>query len=447
MKMTKENNTHSILIRNINWVSHQQNQVTNGYVIIENGTFSKLGEGEPTPQELDRVKQVKWGKGKWLIPGFVNTHTHTGMNLQRGYSDQLPLQQWLQQKMWPFEANLDREAVAAARGLAMVEMIESGTTTFLEMYHLFMDDFAEDIINSGMRASLMRSMIGLCSREEQDAKLKEATNFAKTWHKEANGRIHAMMAPHAPYTCPPDFIERIVEVANDLSIPVHMHLAETVKETEDHIHTYGLHPIQHLEKLQLLNEVDWLFAHAVHLKEKHIEIIQNAKSNISISHNPISNLKLGSGIAPIKMMLDKGIPITLGTDSVASNNTLDMVEEMRVAALIHKGINQNPMLMDEITTFNMATINGYRALQFEQVKGIVEGSEADFLLINQKEAHLQPSIQIFSHLVFALNSHDITDVYVQGKALMENRELLTLDKEKIIEEANAHFHRLEGLLK
>ncbi|WP_413380575.1 amidohydrolase [Alkalihalobacillus sp. 1P02AB] len=431
----------SFIIKNVKIISIEQKTVIDGYLEIDGKIIKKVHEGEPSLEIVNQASRVIDGKGKWLLPGFVNTHTHVGMNLLRGYSDELPLQRWLQEKMWPFEAKLDRASVAAARRLALVEMIKSGTTTFLEMYHLFMDDFAEEIQDVGIRATLMRSMIGLCPTDEQEAKLKEAKEFAINWHQKAEGRIQTMLAPHAPYTCPPNFIKRIVEEAAVLQLPVHMHLAETKKEVDDHMNQYGLHPVHHLDQLGVLKEVDWLFAHGVFLEDEHLEVLQSAKS-VSISHNPISNLKLGSGIAAVSKWQQYDLNICLGTDSVASNNTLDMVEEMRMAALIHKGIERDPTAVPSIDALHMATLNGINALQFEEVKGIKEGGEADFVLINGNQAHLQPEKQIFSHLVYALNSQDITDVYVQGVALMENKQLLTLDEEKIIYEANREFRQV-----
>jgi 5-methylthioadenosine/S-adenosylhomocysteine deaminase len=342
--------------------------------------------------------------------------------------------------MWPFETKQDKKAVAAGRSLALVEMIKSGTTTFLEMYHLFMDDFASFIEKVGIRSSLMRSMIGLCPVEEQEAKLREATSFAKTWHRQANGRIQTMLAPHAPYTCPPPFIERIVEEAVALELPVHMHLAETEKEIADHIKQYGVHPLTQLEESHLLEPVSWLFAHGVHLTEEHLDMLQ--KYDASISHNPISNLKLGSGIAPVEKILEKNVTVSLGTDSSASNNTLDLFEEMRMAALLHKGVNRNPTLISAEQSLQLATINGAKALQMENLGRIQKGFEADFLLLDSSGSHLQPAKHVCSHVVYAAKSPDVTDVFVQGKALMENRQLLTLDEEKIVAEANSEYKRI-----
>ncbi|KMK76407.1 amidohydrolase [Alkalihalobacillus pseudalcaliphilus] len=429
-----------LVVKNVKIISFETENTFDGYLYIEQGQFKEIKQGNPRI-ELVKENDVIDGKGKWAIPGFVNTHTHIGMNLLRGYSDELPLQKWLQEKMWPFEAKLDRQAVKAARRLALVEMLKSGTTTFLEMYHLFMDDLATDVESSGMRASLMRSMIGLCSKEEQEAKLQEAVHFAKRWHQQADGRIQTMLAPHAPYTCPPAFIERIIEEAIKLQLPVHTHLAETAKEVNDHIEKYGVHPANHFYDLGFLESVDWLFAHGVFLEEEQLELLSQGK-NVAISHNPISNLKLGSGIAQVTKWQKYDLKVCLGTDSVASNNTLDMVEEMRMAALIHKGYQHDPTVVTGIDALKMATLSGSDALQFKTVQGLKPGFDADFLLIDAHQAHLQPNQQILSHLVYALNSQDIRDIFVKGKQLMKNRELSTLDEDKIIADASQEFKRI-----
>ncbi|WP_100407245.1 amidohydrolase [Bacillus solitudinis] len=435
----------SLLCEDVTIVTMDENRplIKKGYAYIEKGHFSKVEEGDP-PSKLRIEAEISINaKGKWMLPGLINTHGHAGMTLLRGHADDLPLHQWLQEKIWPFEMKLDREAVRAGRNLALLEMIKSGTTTFLEMYHLFMDDLAETIEEVGIRATLMRSMIGLCPVEEQKEKLREAATFTKTWHKQANGRIQSMLAPHAPYTCPIRFIEMIVEEAIHLNVPVHMHLAETKKEVDDHILHHGLHPLDHLDQANLLHSVSWLFAHGVHLNDSHLSKIKEAKA--MISHNPKSNLKLGSGIAPVSQMLDKEITVSLGTDSSASNNSLDMFEEMRVAALIHKGVEQSPTTLPAKMALELAMTNGAKALHFEKVGKIKEGYQADFLFIESTEGHLQPVEHVESHLVYACKSNDVTDVYVQGNALMKNRQVLTLDEERIISEANAHYQRIKAL--
>ncbi|TSB46946.1 amidohydrolase [Alkalicoccobacillus porphyridii] len=411
--------------------------IWNGYIVVEDMTFTRVEEGEPDQQLIDVADRIRDARGEWLMPGLYNTHGHAAMTLMRGYEDNLPLDRWLKEKIWPFEGQLTREAVAAGRALAMSEMISSGTIGFLEMYHLYMDDFAEEIERVGMRAALTRSVIGLCSREEQDAKLEESASFATRWSGAAYNRIQTMLAPHAPYTCPIDYIERIVDKAEELGLPVHMHLAETKKEVDDYQKIHKMHPLDHLDERGLLTRVPWLFAHGVHLEKHHLK--RMSETHARVSHNPMSNLKLGSGMAPLTAMLDQGISVSIGCDGVSANNTLDLWEELRIAVLLQKGLLQKADALSVEQALRMITSEGASALQTGHSGMIKAGEEADFIMIDATSPHLQPEQHIHSHLVYAAKGSDVTDVYVQGKALMENRELLTLDKERTRFEANKEF--------
>jgi 5-methylthioadenosine/S-adenosylhomocysteine deaminase len=435
------------IVKNVSIVTGQAEApfIRHGYFKFADGVIVSVAEGTPSPEEIDRVEVID-GKGKWVMPGMINTHGHLGMSLLRGHSDDLPLQSWLTEKMWPFEGKMDREAVHHARQLAMAEMIKSGTTTFLEMYHLYMDDLAEAVVEQGPRAVLMRSMIGLCSESEQREKLKEAVTFATTWNGDGNGRITTMMAPHAPYTCPPSFIEMIVDEADRIDLPLHTHMAETQREVEEHRKTYGVHPLVHFEQLGFLKDRHWLLAHCVHLGEEELDILEQHPS-VHVSHNPMSNLKLGSGIANVQSMLERGINICLGTDSVASNNHLDLVEEMRIAALLQKGAVLDPTAVPAETAIAMATKNGAKALRLPQVGTIEAGKRADFIMIDPQCLHLQPHEHVMSHLVYALKGADVQDVFVEGAPLMLNKELKTFDEEKLQFEANAHYQRICEKLK
>ncbi len=430
------------LIKNATIVTMNEEKklLRTGYVLIKDGRFIEVEAGEPQAPLLEGVDVID-ANGKWLMPGLVNTHGHTGMSLLRGINDDLPLNQWLEDKIWPIEKKLTPEAVQAARRLAMVEMVESGTTSFLDMYHLQMPEFAEEVAQVGLRATLMRSVIGLCSREEQDEKLAESIQFAEQFRGSGNGRIQTMLAPHAPYTCPPDYIERIVDAARERSLPVHMHLAETRKEINDYLTEHGMHPLELLEERNLLSGTEWLFAHGVHMHEQHFELLE--KHNAAISHNPKSNLKLGAGIAPVASMLKHDLTVALGTDSVASNNALDLFEEMRFAVLLQRGINEQADMVETYEGLEMATISGAKALRYQDVGSIKVGNQADFILISAEQAHLHPKTDVLSHLVFAAKGSDVTDLFVQGKALMRNRNILTLDKEKILAEANQQLLLLQ----
>lgn len=408
--------------------------IKDGYVTIKDGYFQEVSEGKPTEVQLNKAEKVIDGNGKWLMPGLINTHTHLGSTLLRGVGDDIPLMEWLETVMWPNEAKFTEKIVTLAASLAMVEMIKTGTTTFLDMYHLSMDKIGELAIQSGMRAVLCRGMIGNCSDDEQDAKLAEAIHLFKTFHGENNGTITVALSPHAPYTCPPSFLQKVVATAEETNMWVHTHLSETRGEVERHVKEYGLRPVKHLNELGFF-DVPVLIAHGVHLDDEEIDIL--AEKNVAVAHNPMSNLKLGSGIAPIPKMMKRGVTISLGTDSTASNNNLDMFEEMRFAALIHKGVNEDPTATKSNQILKMATSYGAKALQIKNLGQIRSGWLADFILIDGNRPHLCPQdeSQIMSHLVYSAKGADVTDSFVRGEQIMKDGHVLFLDEEKIIFEA------------
>ena len=408
------------------------------YVEVKEGKIKTIGK-MPVPKEQCHLPVIS-GDNNGLTAERYNTHAHTPMTLLRGVADDVPLQVWLEKEIWPREALLDKEAVMTGTSLALAEMIRSGTVAFLDMYHLHMDKVFETTLESGIKAVLSRGMIAFGTEEEQEAKRKEAVRFANEWNEYGAGRMKGMLFPHAPYTCPPSFLEKVVEEAAIHELKVGIHVAETEKECQDHLKKYHKRPITHLAELGFL-ERDAILTHVVHVGEEEWPLL--ASSSVTVSHNPMSNLKLGSGIAPVTKMKREGIDVTFGTDSTASNNNLDMFEEMRIACLLQKGVFQQPEAIEAKEVFQMATINGAKALGFGDDGLIQEGAPADFILIDKKAFHLQPEQNIFSHLVYSASGHDVTDVFVDGVCLMRKRELQTLDEEKIYYEANRSFKQLE----
>ncbi|SFS61343.1 amidohydrolase family protein [Marininema halotolerans] len=401
-------------------------------MLVEDQRIAWIGPMEEAPI-ADEIVDLQ---GRLMLPGWVNTHGHAAMTLLRSFADDLPLQTWLEQYMWPIEARFGAEQVHWGTQLAVAEMIRCGTTCFTDMYD-HMDEVAKVVETSGLRASLCRGVIGLGSQEERDWKRKEAVQFAKDWHGQADGRITTMMSPHAPYTCPPDYIEEIVTEATRLNLPIHIHLSETKGEVQRHVDTYGIRPVKHLEVLGVFKRPT-LVAHAVHVTEEELEIL--LQYDVKISHNPGSNLKLGSGIAPIPLMLAKGLRPSLGTDGAASNNNLDIMEEVRLASLIHKGNTQDPEAVPAFTALKMGTCYGAEALFLDQEIGTLEvGKKADFITLDMNRPHLRPMHDLVSLLVYSASRADIQDVYVDGRALMRNQELLTIDEERILFETDRTF--------
>jgi len=408
-----------------------------GYLLVDGKKIVEVGQGNyQAEQEADQVVDLH---GKWVMPGWINTHGHAGMSILRGHADDLPLQEWLENKMWPMEGQFTASTVHAGASLAILEMLKTGTTCFVDMYD-HMDTVAEVVEEAGIRAVLCRGVIGLCSEEEQKRKLVEATTFASKWNGQADGRITTMMSPHAPYTCPPEYIRKIVEKAHELDLPIHIHMSETLKEVELNVQNYGQRPVAHLRDLGVFDRPT-LLAHAVHLLDEEIEILHQYK--VKISHNPASNLKLGSGIAPVPKLIEKGFHVSIGTDSTASNNNLDMFQEVRLAALIHKGLLQDPTVVPAEVALKMGTSWGAEALFLDHVGSLEKDKEADFIVLNPAQGHLQPVVHPLSHIIYSATGHDVVDVYIQGKAVVKNKECLLLDEEKIIYESNKAYQSLE----
>lgn len=424
------------MIRNGKFAVLQEGKsVLHGHMVIEDDRITYLGEQEPQTEE---GMEIVDGSGLFFLPGLVNSHGHTAMSLLRGYGDDLALQVWLQEKMWPMEEKFTADDVYWGTSLSVLEMLKGGTTTFLDMYD-HMDQVALVTEQSGMRGVLTRGVIGLCSPEVQRHKLEEATAFAKDWHGKANGRITTMISPHAPYTCPPDYIEQFVQVAHDLDLPIHTHMSETLAEVEQNVKDYGLRPVEHLLKLGVFSRPS-IVAHGVHLTDEEIEIL--ASHQVAVSHNPGSNLKLASGIARVPELLKACVTVSLGTDSPASNNNLDMFEEIRLAALIHKGISGDPTAVPAQEALRMGTEYGARSLFLEGIGTLAEGMKADFIALNTDQAHFLPHTDLLSHAVYSACAKDVEHVWVDGKQVVKKGECLTLDEEKIRREAQRAFKDL-----
>ncbi|OEH84845.1 N-ethylammeline chlorohydrolase [Desulfuribacillus stibiiarsenatis] len=379
--------------------------------------------------------------GKVIMPGFVNTHGHAAMTLLRGYGDDLPLQEWLETKIWPFEGQLSDDDIYWGTKLAVIEMIQSGTTCFADMY-FSMEHVAKAVEETGIRACLSRGLIGFSPNK--DIALQESKDFIKKWHNKSEGRITCTLGPHAPYTCPPEFLDRVIALANELDTPLQIHISETKKEVEDCYNQYGMSPVEHLEKVGVFTRPT-IAAHCVHLSDNDIEIFK--KYDVKICHNPGSNLKLASGIAPIPKLLQEGLTVSIGTDGASSNNNLDMLEELRLTALIHKGASFDPLAIPARTALEIATIEGAKTLRIDQQVGtIIEGKQADIIAFDTEYAHYYPKFDLVSHIVYSANSRDISHVWVAGKQLLKNREL-HMDTVKVFNKCEEIAQRIIAELK
>ena len=360
------------------------------------------------------------------------------MTLLRSYSDDKALMDWLNKDIWPIEDKMNNRDIYWGAALAAVEMIKGGTTSFMDMYGPNMEEVAKVVEESGMRGVLCRGIIGIFNGDE---KLQTNIELFKNFHGAANGRITVMFGPHAIYTCPPDFLKKIADTAKSLGAEIHMHMNETLDEINECVKKYGKRPFEVVEETGLL-DLGFLAAHCVHLSDNEIEIMR--KKNVRVAHNPGSNMKLASGISPVNKMLEKNLIVGIGTDGASSNNNLDMLEEIRLAALLAKIDTMSPIAIPADVALKMGTEDGAKAVGFKNIGKIEVGYKADITLWNMSGVEWQPNYNPISLLVYSANSSSADTVIVDGKILMQNRELKTLDEEKIIFEFNKCANRLTG---
>lgn len=407
--------------------------VTKGDIFIEGSLITAVGiiSDECIPNKVIDCS------GKLAIPGLINTHTHAAMTLFRSFADDTLLMDWLQNKIWPAEANLTADDVYWGSMLAIAEMLKSGTTTFADMY-FFMPEVAKAVTESGIRAVLARGMAGVAPTA--GAALTESEDFFHQYHNAADGRIKVMLGPHAPYTCPPDYLKKVVSLAQRLGAEIHIHLAETAEEVRNCEQQYKVSPIKLMDQLGIL-DCGVLAAHCVHITENDINIMK--AKNVRVAHNPGSNMKLASGIAPVPQMLKAGLSVGLGTDGAASNNNLDMFEELRLAATLHKANTLNPLVVPAIEAVKMATTFGAKALGLGGITGIIEvGLKADIVLLDMSGLHWYPRHDQLSLLTYSAAQSDVDTVIVDGNVLMENRRLTTIDEEQLKFEVQTRGLRL-----
>jgi 5-methylthioadenosine/S-adenosylhomocysteine deaminase len=404
-------------------------------IVIEDDKIKSIGLANMSVS-YDRVIE---GKNKLAVAGFVNAHTHASMTLLRSYADDMALMDWLQKKIWPIEAKMKKDDIYWGAMLAIAEMIKSGTTAFVDMYG-DMEQVAKACVETKMRAVLTRGIIGVAPNGM--AALKENAELYRDFHGTENGRITVMFAPHAPYTCPPDFLRKVVEVARPLNAEIHIHLSETKGEVEDCLKQYGKTPFGIMEETGIL-ECGTLAAHSVHLKEEDFALIK--KYNVRIAHNPASNMKLASGVAPVPRLLAEGACVGIGTDGASSNNNLDMIEEMQLAALLHKVDTYNPLAISAGEAVKMATEYGAKAIGFKEGGAIDVGKKADITIFDMGGIKWQPRHNIVSLLAYSADSSSVDTVIVDGNILLDGGLLTTIDEEQVIFEANKRAMKLANL--
>lgn len=420
-----------LLLKNIELLDTPNGEVN--VIAVEDGKISYIGKDLPDSFAADEVID---GKGMLATAGMVNTHGHVSMTLLRSYADDMALMDWLENKIWPIEAKMNAKDIYWGAMLGIAEMLKSGTTCFADMY-CFMDDVARAVAETGIRANLSRGLIGLAP--DKDDKLAENTQLVKDWQGYDNGRIRITYGPHAPYTCPVEYLQKVIEAAQANNAEIQMHLCETKGEVENCIKEHGVTPIKLMDQLGMF-EQGTIAAHCVYLTEDDMDIM--AAKNVRVAHNPQSNLKLASGIAPVVRMLEKGICVGLGTDGASSNNNLDMLEECRAAAMLHKTTTLNPLAVPAAQAWDMATVNGAKVLGFDSLGKLSVGQQADIVLWNMHKPYWYPRHNKLSLLVYAANSSDADTVIVNGKVVLQNGSMTLFDEEKIYAEANLRAQKL-----
>ncbi|MDD2378355.1 amidohydrolase [Aminobacterium sp. EBM-42] len=395
-------------------------------VLVENGVISKI----EAPNTIDdgHVSLIDCNGEKLLLPGFVNGHTHAAMSLLRGLGEETPLMSWLKEQIWPVEGRLTPEYIYWGTALALLEMASCGVTCFGDMY-FEMDQVAQVSLAMGMKCALSRGLIG-----EDQKRVDENLKLIDDWHGK-KGLLSVQLGPHAPYTVPMNAMKKISELALERNVGIHTHFLETEWERQylrDELHCQ---PVEYLEKTGLLNTPRTILAHGVWFLPEELPLLKD--SNITIVHNPNSNLKLGSGIMPLPEMIDQGISVSLGTDGAASNNRLDIWEEMRHGALIHKGVRHDPTIIKAKQILTMATLNGARGLGFEKTGLIRETWDADLVLIDLDRPHyLGFDVETLPvYIVYAGSSTDVEATMVKGQWVYFNGEFPSVDREEILKQA------------
>ena len=406
--------------------------------IVDVGPRADIDRRYSAPRRLDRPDAI-------LTPGLINTHTHAAMSLFRGIADDMNLQDWLQKFIFPAEAkNVDREFVRWGTRLAVMEMALSGTTTFTDMYY-FEDTVAEVTKQAGLRGVLGETIIGFPAPDFKtpQASLAATEQFFKQYPNDP--LIVPAVAPHAIYTVPNDVLKSARALANRYQKPLVIHLSETKTENDEALAKRKMTPTAALESLGVLT--GWtVAAHGVWLNDADLSILK--RRDTGLAHNPSSNMKLASGVAPVVKILRMGIPMGLGTDGVAgSNNDHNMMEEMDLAAKLQKVTTRDPRALPAIEAFEMATITGARALHMDKLIGSLENNKrADMISISLAGAHAVPLYNVYSQLVYALKGSDVTDVMVNGRVIVRDRRMLTLDARPIMLKAAEYQERVKKSL-
>jgi 5-methylthioadenosine/S-adenosylhomocysteine deaminase len=421
----------SLLIKNCDWIVTQDKKrevLRNASIFAQDGEIKQVGKNlkESADVEID-------GHGAIALPGLINTHTHLSMTMFRGYADDMLLQDWLRKKIWPLEAKLTGEACYYGALLGAIEMIQSGTTSFMDMY-FYMEDVARAVAESGLRGFLAYGIIDLFDASKARMEQEKTGKFFNYVKDLGNPRIRFALGPHSPYTCSAETLLWAKEFAEKNNVINHVHVAETRKEQADSQQQHGMRVVEYLDKIGALSQ-HMLAAHCAWLTKSEVALL--GKAGAGVAHCPVSNMKLASGgVAPLPEMFEAGVNVGLGTDGAASNNTLDMFETMKVCALLHKAHRWDATVLNAQTVLDLATIQGAKALRAEHDVGSLEpGKRADIILIDAKAPNMNPvygAETVVSDLVYSASCANVATTIVDGQVLMENKQVKSIDAERTV---------------
>ncbi|MBR0481656.1 MAG: amidohydrolase [Firmicutes bacterium] len=434
----------STLLKNADILVRKEGKIVflrNAYLGIDGAYIDYVSEDAPK-KSYDSVKAMP---GKLLIPGLVNAHTHTPMTLLRGVGSGLPLQRWLFEAIFPVEDKMDSSDVRIGTQMAILEMLACGTTCYQDMYWDY-SEIAPMVLESGIKVNAgavlqMNDPNAQWAKDFFDRRFAGTERFFKNFNNAGDGRIHANMQIHSEYLTVDESLERCAELAHRYGMEVHTHISETRLEHEGCLERHGETPLAHFERMGLL-DTGAVCAHCVWVTDEDLEIM--AEKGATFVHNPTSNLKLGSGIAPVVKAISKGVNVALGTDGTASNNNLNMFEEMHIASILQNGANCDPLALGAQDAFDMATINGYKALHRNDCGELAEGKRADIVAIDMDKPHLLPDANTLALLVYSVQGSDVCMTMVDGKVLYENGEYTTIDAQKCKAEYLAAAKKLLG---
>jgi 5-methylthioadenosine/S-adenosylhomocysteine deaminase len=408
-------------------------------VAIERGRILAVGSSRDIIRTYTAPERVD-ATGKIILPGLINGHTHVPMTLFRGLADDLDLQEWLTKYIFPAEAkNVTEEFVRAGTRLGLAEMIRGGTTTYCDMYY-FEDAIADETSKAGVRGVLGETIIDfpVADNKTNAEAMAYVERFVQKW--KGNELIVPAVAPHAPYTVSEEHLKAIRAFSDRTGAPIVTHISETKREVDDSLKAKGARPVDYLSRIGFLNN-RVIAAHMVWPSESEIGVLKRA--GVGVVHNPQSNMKLASGVAPVPRMMAEGLRVGLGTDGAASNNDLSMWEEMDTTAKLHKVFSGDPKVMTAEEAFSLATIGGARALHMEKEIGSIEqGKRADLVIVNRDSLNQIPLYNVYSDLVYATKASDVETVIINGRIVMRDRRLLTLDETAIKEGARVFRERI-----